>query len=91
MAENDNDSITELKLKQQHRQQQQHHQHYQAEDDQASSVNGSQLGDSPASHVTGFAPGIDPDIARMETLMEQWLGDLKRNVLVRAMSKISES
>ena len=85
----ESDSVTELKLQQQ--QQQQQHQEpdrHQVADDQISSINGSVLSESPVSHITGFSPGIDPDIARMETLMEQWLGDLKRNVLVSLQFKI---
>ena len=70
------DSMTELKK------QQQHQEGEQVADDQMSSVHESEVGESPSSHTVGFSPGIDPDIARMETLMEQWLGDLKRNVLV---------
>ena len=84
------DRVTELKLQQ--KQQQRQHQeqgHHQVADDQISSINGSVLSESPVSHITGFSPGIDPDIARMETLMEQWLGDLKRNVLVSLQFKIS--
>ena len=67
------DSVTELKKQQQ--------QELVAED-HMSPIHGSEVGESPSSHMAGFSPGIDPDIARMETLMEQWLGDLKRNVLV---------
>ena len=84
------DRVTELKLQQKQQQRQhQEQEHHQVADDQISSINGSVLSESPVSHITGFSPGIDPDIARMETLMEQWLGDLKRNVLVSLQFKIS--
>ena len=76
------DSVTELKLQQKQQQRQHQEQEHQVADDQISSINGSVLSESPISNMTGFSPGIDPDIARMETLMEQWLGDFKRNVLV---------
>ncbi len=47
---------------------------------QSTSVNHSEAGSSSSLDV--FSGGVDPDITRMDTLMDQWLGDLKRNVLV---------
>ena len=85
----ESDSVTELKLQQKQQQQQyQEPDRHQVADDQISSINESVLSESPVSHITGFSPGMDPDIARMETLMEQWLGDLKRNVLVSLQIEI---
>ena len=85
----ESDSVTELKLQQKQQQQQyQEPDRHQVADDQISSINESVLSESPVSHITGFSPGMDPDIARMETLMEQWLGDLKRNVLVSLQFEI---
>ena len=37
--------------------------------------------DSPHTHPP--SPGIDCDLARMETLLDGWTLDLKRNILVQ--------
>jgi len=41
------------------------------------SESGSLMGDE-----MGFTVSVDQDLTRMESLLDQWTGDLKRNVLV---------
>ncbi len=55
---------------------------------QSTSVNESEAGSSASLDV--FSGGVDPDITRMDTLMDQWLGDLKRNVLVRELGCVMQ-
>ena len=49
--------------------------------DDAGSVQGSDAG-TELSSVVSYSPNIDTDLSRMDGLMDTWLTDLKRNVLV---------
>lgn len=47
----------------------------------------SECSSSPVSATAEFSPaGVDRDVVRMENLLDQWTGELKRNVLVCAQT-----
>ena len=57
--------------------------HYHRPQSPAESVASSRMTEDLSVAYTG---GVDPDIARMENMLDQWTLDLKRNVLVSLQS-----